>query len=90
MNNPTDAELVTEFIGYHRMALDRENILRRQGADWAPDSLGELAYDDPPRCWRIAKIIAQEKPGEEAMMVLGGTLSTLLREHPEIIDTVAK
>lgn len=43
--NPTDAELVTEFIGYHRMALDGENILRRQGAQWARDCLGELAYD---------------------------------------------
>lgn len=89
MNKPTDTELVTEFIGYHRIALDRENILCRQGAEWAPDFVGELAYDDPARCWLIAKIIAQEKPGEEAMMVLGGTLSTLLREHPEIIDTVA-
>ena len=89
MIHPTDTELAAEFVGYHRMALDRENILCRQGAEWAPNFLGELAYEDPERCWRVAKIIALEKPSEEAMMFLGVVMSSLLRVHPEIIDTVA-
>lgn len=88
MINPTDDELVAEFVGYHRLAVDAENILCRQGAEWAPDFLGELAYDDPARCWRVAKLIASSRPSEEALMYLGIALSSLLREHPEIIGTI--
>lgn len=88
MINPTDAELVAEFIGYHCMALDSENILRRQGAEWAPSFLGELVYDDPERCWRVTKAIASGNPSEDAMMYLGVVLSSLLREHPEIIGII--
>ena len=85
----SDSEIVAEFIGYHQMALDTEMVLRRQGASWGPEIFSELAYDDPTRCWQIAKAISQSALPDDAMISLSVTLGTLLREHPEIIDTVA-
>jgi hypothetical protein len=89
MISPTDSELVAEFIGYHRMALDGESILRRQGAEWGPDFLGELAYDDPARCWRVAKAVALQDPSDDVLMSLGVALSTLLGEHPQTIEVIS-
>ncbi len=89
MTNHPDSEIVTELLGYHRMALDSENVLRRQGADWARDVLTDLMYDDPDRCWRIVRLAALQDPNEEALMFFGVTLSGLLRDHPELIEVMA-
>lgn len=90
MSTYTDEEVVREFLGYHRMALDRENVLRRQGESWASDLISDLIYDDPARCWRLVRAIALEAPNEDALMSLGVTLSGLFREHPEIIELVER
>ena len=89
MTNHSDSEIATELIGYHRMALDRDNVLRRQGAEWAPATLIDLAYDDPARCWRIIKLAALQNPDNEALMFFGVTLSGLLRENSELIKAIA-
>lgn len=89
MTNHSDSEIVTELLGYHRMALDGDNVLRRQGAVWARDALADLMYDDPDRCWRVVRLAALEDPNEEALMFFGVTLSGLLRDHPELIEVMA-
>ena len=71
------------------MALDSENVLRRQGAPWARDVLMGLAYDDPDRCWRVISLVALQTPNEEALTFLGVTLSGLLCEHPSQIEAIA-
>lgn len=90
MRSHTDQEVVSEFLGYHRMALDRENVLRRQGESWASELLSDLVYDDPARCWRLIRAIALEPPNEDALMSMGVTLSGLFREHPEIMELVER
>ncbi|MER2513130.1 MAG: hypothetical protein ABTQ25_12085 [Nitrosomonas ureae] len=89
MTSHTDSEIITELLGYHRMALDSDNVLRRQGADWARDVLTDLMYDDPDRCWRIVRLAALQDPNDEALMFFGVTLSGLLRDHPELIEVMA-
>ena len=85
-----DSEIVAEFLGYHHMALDSDDVLRRQGESWALDAIFDLAYDDPERCWRLMRAIAQESPNQEAMMSLGVKLGFLLLEHPEIINVISR
>jgi hypothetical protein len=88
MDSHTDSEIVTEFLGYHRMALDSENILHRQGSLWAKDLIWDLAYKDPSRCWSLIRSIAVEQPNDDAMMSLSSVLGALLREHPKYIDVM--
>ena len=88
MKEHSDSEIAAELIGYHRMALDKDNVLRRQGAEWVPAALTDLAYDEPERCWRIIRLAALLGPDEDALMSFGVTLSGLLTEHPELIDVI--
>ncbi len=90
MTSHTDSEIAKELLGYHRMALDSENILRRQGASWAPDLLWDLSFHDPAHCWRVIQLAAMDKPNDDALLFFGVTVSSLLRDHPEIIDTIAR
>lgn len=90
MTPHTDHEVVKEFLGYHRMALDRDKVLRRQGESWASELLSDLIYDDPERCWRLLGAIALETPNEDALMSLGFTLSGLFRNHPELMGQVER
>lgn len=89
MTEHSDSEIAEEVLGYHRMALDGDKILRRQGADWARDMLADFAYDDPGRCWRIIRLAVLGEPAEEALMFFGVTLSGLLSDHPEMIEVIA-
>jgi len=90
MTNHTDSEIAKELLGYHRMALDSENILRRQGASWACDLLWKLSCHDPARCWQVIQLAAMDKPNDDALLFLGVTIGGLLRGHPEIINTIAR
>ncbi len=90
MKDHSDSEIAKELLGYHRMALDRENVLRRQGGEWARDLLTDLMYDDPERCWRIVRSASLEDPDDEALMFFGVTLSGLLCAHPELIQIIAR
>lgn len=90
MKDHSDSEIVKELLGYHRMALDSENILRRQGGEWARDLVTDLMYDDPERCWHIVRLASLENPNDESLMFFGVTLSGLLRDHPELIQVIAR
>ena len=48
-----------------------------------------LVYDDPDRCWRVINLVALLTPSEEALTLLGVTLSELLCEHPSLIEAIA-
>lgn len=52
--------MIAGFLGYHRMALDHEEILRRTvESPWALEFVQDLASDDPHRCWRVLSAIAK-------------------------------
>jgi len=90
MSSHSDLEIIKEFLGFHRMGLDKENILRRQGESWASELVSDLVYEESDHCWRLVRSIALEKPNDEALMQLGVTLGSLLREHPGLIGLISQ
>ena len=89
MNSPSDAEIIAGFLGYHRMALDQEKILRRTvEGPWAVELVQNLAYDDSSRCWRVLSAIGKTNPSDDVMGTLGVSLGAALREHPSLIAEI--
>jgi hypothetical protein len=73
---------------YHRIVLDAQGVLRRLDTSWAVDLLGELAFEDPDRCWSIAKEVFARQPPEDVLTTLGALLGTLFGQHPTILAAV--
>jgi precorrin isomerase len=89
MSNASDSDIVAGYIGYHRMVLGEDRVLRRViETPWAVELVGDLAYDDPDRCWALLRAIAKEHPADDAMVSLGVTLGSLLTEHPGAIEMI--
>jgi hypothetical protein len=84
----TDA-VINAYMNYHSMELDNEGILRRvEKTCWALDFVSDLVYEDPSRCWTLLRDIAKRRPASDAMISLGVTLGSLLREQPTLMNLI--